>query len=226
MTFGEKLQKLRAREGLSQDALAELLNVSRQAVSRWERDETMPETEKVIRISDCFHVTTDYLLKDGPERFPPTARSLPDPGEVWRKYGFLLAWAAALWGVTICLRMLPMAFIGFTFTLDRWHFRFFMSMVYLLPGISATAASVLLARRWQRAGRFQRQDLGWAMILGSGLLLVPVTLFWLLGYLLPENWSPPSSPYGIYTPGIFILLTLGLLLALLPPRKGREKKTE
>ena len=64
------------------------------------------------------------------------------------------------------------------------------------------------------------------MILGSGLLLVPVTLFWLLGYLLPENWSPPSSPYGIYTPGIFILLTLGLLLALLPPRKGREKKTE
>ncbi|MCI8813320.1 MAG: helix-turn-helix transcriptional regulator, partial [Oscillibacter sp.] len=37
MTFGEKLQKLRAREGLSQDALAELLNVSRQAVSRWER---------------------------------------------------------------------------------------------------------------------------------------------------------------------------------------------
>ena len=45
MTFGEKLQKLRSREGLSQDALAELLNVSRQAVSRWERDETMPETE-------------------------------------------------------------------------------------------------------------------------------------------------------------------------------------
>ena len=46
MTFGEKLQKLRIREGLSQDALAELLNVSRQAVSRWERDETMPETER------------------------------------------------------------------------------------------------------------------------------------------------------------------------------------
>ena len=75
MTFGEKLQKLRSREGLSQDALAELLNVSRQAVSRWERDETMPETEKVVRISDHFHVTTDYLLKDGllkdgPEQFP------------------------------------------------------------------------------------------------------------------------------------------------------------
>lgn len=80
MTFGEKLQKLRAREGLSQDTLAELLNVSCQAVSRWERDETMPETEKVIRISDHFHVTTDYLLKDGPEHFPPSSRPLPDRG--------------------------------------------------------------------------------------------------------------------------------------------------
>ena len=47
MTFGEKLQRLRARKGLSQDALAELLDVSRQAVSKWERDETMPEAEKI-----------------------------------------------------------------------------------------------------------------------------------------------------------------------------------
>ena len=38
MTFGEKLQKLRARAGLSQDQLAELLDVSRQAVSKWERE--------------------------------------------------------------------------------------------------------------------------------------------------------------------------------------------
>ena len=51
MTFGEKLQMLRARRGLSQDALAEVLDVSRQAVSRWERNETLPETEKVIRLS-------------------------------------------------------------------------------------------------------------------------------------------------------------------------------
>lgn len=47
MTFGEKLQSLRQRAGMSQDALAERLQVSRQAVSRWERDETMPETDKV-----------------------------------------------------------------------------------------------------------------------------------------------------------------------------------
>lgn len=62
MTFGEKLQKLRTQRSLSQDALAEALDVSRQAVSRWERDETLPETEKVIRLSRYFAVTTDYLL--------------------------------------------------------------------------------------------------------------------------------------------------------------------
>ena len=97
MTFGQKLQTLRQRAGMSQDVLAERMGVSPQAVSRWERDETMPEAEKTIRISDCFQVTTDYLLKDGPERFPERGHSLPDPGEVWNKYGFLLGWALAVW---------------------------------------------------------------------------------------------------------------------------------
>ena len=60
MTFGEKLQSLRQRAGMSQDALAERLQVSRQAVSRWERDETMPETDKVVALADIFGVTTDY----------------------------------------------------------------------------------------------------------------------------------------------------------------------
>ena len=52
MSFGQRLQDLRQRAGMSQDALAERLEVSRQAVSRWERDETMPETEKVIDLAE------------------------------------------------------------------------------------------------------------------------------------------------------------------------------
>ena len=68
MTFGEKLQRLRQRAGMSQDALAEKLNVSRQAVSRWERDETMPETDKVVLLADLFDVTTDYLLRNRAEQ--------------------------------------------------------------------------------------------------------------------------------------------------------------
>ena len=54
MSFGEKLQDLRRRAGMSQDTLAERLDVSRQTVSKWERDETMPETEKLVRIAQLF----------------------------------------------------------------------------------------------------------------------------------------------------------------------------
>lgn len=64
MTFGEKLQDLRKKGGMSQDALAEKLEVSRQAVSKWERDEAMPETDKLLRIARLFDVSTDYLLEN------------------------------------------------------------------------------------------------------------------------------------------------------------------
>lgn len=64
MNFAEKLLNLRTQYGYSQEALAEKLNVSRQAISKWELGVTLPETDKVIAISDFFDVSTDYLLKD------------------------------------------------------------------------------------------------------------------------------------------------------------------
>ena len=64
MTLREKLIVLRDRAGLSQMELADRLGVSRQAVSRWETGEAVPDTEKVIQLSRIFHVTTDYLLLD------------------------------------------------------------------------------------------------------------------------------------------------------------------
>lgn len=67
MTFGEKLLKLRSDAGLSQDKLAEMLEVSRQSVSKWERDEAMPDTDKIVLISKIFSVSTDSLLKDEDE---------------------------------------------------------------------------------------------------------------------------------------------------------------
>lgn len=64
MNFAEKLLNLRTRYGYSQEVLAEKLKVSRQAISKWELGTTLPETNKVIEISDFFGVSTDYLLKD------------------------------------------------------------------------------------------------------------------------------------------------------------------
>lgn len=64
MSFATKLLALRTQHKYSQEALAEKLNVSRQAISKWELGTTLPETEKVIALSEFFGVSIDYLLKD------------------------------------------------------------------------------------------------------------------------------------------------------------------
>lgn len=63
MTFGEKLKGLRKEKGYSQEEMAGLLEVSRQAVSKWESDRGIPEIDKLLQISNMFGVTLDYLLK-------------------------------------------------------------------------------------------------------------------------------------------------------------------
>ena len=67
MKIGEKIQQLRKANNLSQEQLAVQLEVSRQAVSRWELNESTPDTDKIILISRIFSVSTDYLLLENSE---------------------------------------------------------------------------------------------------------------------------------------------------------------
>ena len=64
MTFAEKLYYLRTENNYSQETLAGLLNVSRQAISKWELGTTLPETDKLIAIGELFGVSIDSLLVD------------------------------------------------------------------------------------------------------------------------------------------------------------------
>ena len=64
MILADKIILLRKKEGLSQEELAEKMNVSRQSVSKWEGAQSVPELEKILQLSKLFGVTTDYLLKD------------------------------------------------------------------------------------------------------------------------------------------------------------------
>ena len=64
MMISEKIALCRKALGISQEELAALLNISRQAVSRWETGAAMPDTEKIIQLSRVFCVSTDYLLLD------------------------------------------------------------------------------------------------------------------------------------------------------------------
>ena len=67
MIFADKLIKLRKRAGYSQEELAEKMGVTRQSVSKWESAQSIPDIEKIIKISELFGVSTDYLLKDNIE---------------------------------------------------------------------------------------------------------------------------------------------------------------
>ena len=119
MTFGEKLQDLRRKAGMSQDTLAEKLDVSRQAVSKWERDETMPETEKLVRIAQLFRASLDELLLD---REPQTVPE-PDPQPVYRptyrhsyvnqfrRHGYKLGYILIAIGAIICAFSLIMRLV-------------------------------------------------------------------------------------------------------------------
>lgn len=64
MKLSDKLVGLRKSAGMSQEELAEKLNVSRQAVSRWEMGTAMPDAVNILQLSKLFHVTTDYLLNE------------------------------------------------------------------------------------------------------------------------------------------------------------------
>lgn len=63
MNIGDRILCLRKMKGISQEELADKVGVSRQAVSKWESEQSTPDLDKVIIMSDYFEVTTDYILK-------------------------------------------------------------------------------------------------------------------------------------------------------------------
>lgn len=67
MTMGEKIQQLRKAKGMSQEDLASNITVSRQAISKWELGEAVPDTNNIVQLCKIFGVSADYLLNDNIE---------------------------------------------------------------------------------------------------------------------------------------------------------------
>ena len=78
MIFADKLMDLRKKNGWSQEELAEKLNVSRQAVSKWESAQSVPDMNRIIQLSELFGVSTDYLLKDEMEQAEASRETASD----------------------------------------------------------------------------------------------------------------------------------------------------
>ena len=86
MTIGEKIYGLRKKLGISQEELAQQVDVSRQAISKWERDEAIPDTDKIAVLSSVFSVSTDYLLLTQQQKADIDEKSIPTfaPPKKWR----------------------------------------------------------------------------------------------------------------------------------------------
>ena len=79
MTLGEKILALRTQKEMSQEELAAALEVSRQSVSKWETNQSVPDLDKIIRLADLFGVTVDELVREGERPQPPQ----PEPRIVY-----------------------------------------------------------------------------------------------------------------------------------------------
>ena len=120
MTFSEKISALRKQKGWSQEELAEKLMVTRQAVSKWESAQSMPDLDKLVQLSEALGVSTDYLLKDEQAQSAPvpvTAEQTVKPRRVTQEEArrYLQLQTAAIpkttLGVALCVCS-PIALIG------------------------------------------------------------------------------------------------------------------
>ena len=105
MTLGEKIQKLRKQRGLSQEALAEKVTVTRQTISKWELGQSLPDLDFIAQLSDIFNVSSDYLIKDEmtePNELPYKKRNyrLSERG---KRIILVIVSAAALVAGCVCL---------------------------------------------------------------------------------------------------------------------------
>lgn len=135
MTFGQKLQTLRQRAGMSQDVLAERMGVSRQAVSRWERDETMRTRTRSWSWRICSaspRIICCARTAGGPPAAQPRnngGRSGTGRRESWdfidrmgylaKTKGYLLGWVLVVWGALDLLVLLLMG-MGVLGMLTMW----------------------------------------------------------------------------------------------------------
>ena len=114
MTFAEKLQKLRKQNGLSQEQLAEKLNVSRQAVSKWEMG-TIPDMENMVKLGRYFDCSLDYLMNEEMENNTKSQQSL----KIENKN---LAWKCVATGLIITGLILSLLMPLFAKMYQEWIF--------------------------------------------------------------------------------------------------------
>lgn len=145
MALTEKIYTLRKKSGLSQEQLAEQLNVSRQAISKWESGASSPESDKLIAISNYFGVSLDYMMKaddaQSKDTSQATQREIPQAAERTRRsVGFIICICGIIclivWGLLSMLNPTASNQIGesSTITIDGNGVFLILCVVFIAVG--------------------------------------------------------------------------------------------
>lgn len=188
MNFGEKLQKLRKEKGWSQEELAQRIDVSRQALSKWELDAAVPDTKNVLQLSKLFGVSTDYLLNDAYESDGDIPAVRKTNSELTKKYSGIMK--NTVGGILSGLSVLGL--------LVLWLLSMFEPPVYSISvsgdGMAGTATTV-------QSGLFiflERNHLEWLFavccvlfVIGLGVIFFPVICAKIKRRRKPEFYACP-----------------------------------
>ena len=200
MTLGESITRLRTQKGWSQGDLADALDVSRQSISKWETDTSVPELEKLLRLSELFGVTLDALVRgeqaetqteNAAHAAPPqSAPTSPEPavshtrtvaGVILLCFGaavflLLLLLGGGLASLFYAAPFLLCALVCFTAKrhVGLWcGWAVFISLdLYLRYATGLSWSTVFLTFRWESSWNYVRLAVAWAQFLGMLAMLL------------------------------------------------------
>ena len=223
MEFYEKLQKLRKENGMSQEELATRLNVSRQAVSKWENGQGFPETEKLLTISNLYGVSLDYLLKsEGNPAEEPTERGYYASRE--KVEGYLAMKQRGAFRIAVAVSIIILS-VGLASTLQS-EIGGMLMLLGVAVGVAILVASIFIPKQYTEIeaqplvfdGGFirefkalylaQRKKLGMAIVFGIMLFFLAVILI-----IVAENILYITA--GKYMFFVFLLVATGVFILIL-----------
>ena len=156
MTTGAIIQRERARLGLSQEKLAELVGVSRQAVSKWELGDAMPDTDKLVPLARALGISVDTLLDNQPQQAEERPKEMEEKQPGWLAlHWYWIGVPLSLWGAARCI-------VVFSFlSMAGYAVGFLVYLPYLILPLTALVGGLILfvqGRRWTRR-RYSRKPL-------------------------------------------------------------------
>lgn len=232
MTFNEKLIKLRKANALSQEDLAEKIDVSRQSISKWELGDSIPDSDKIIALSNIFGVSTDYLLKDEVDNPTGAIIMRDDPNKNIMIAKILRFLSTFFFGVGLLVAFQAWA-TACGMYIDGVYFPQLQGLSAILRGFIVQCVGIAC---YYFSGKFHKSKLSWGQRYLNILFLhyMPfsaiITLF-VYGEPSPYPYNPVADGDYLWTLWIvlahFVLMTImGIIFLCIRKKQTRIQKEQ